>query len=361
MSTTQVMIMAGGTGGHVFPALAVAEALRREGYKVAWLGTGRGIENDVVPKADIHLHRLSVKGVRGKGPLAKLMAPGRLLLALAQALRILRRTRPAVVLGMGGFASGPGGIAARILGIPLVIHEQNAVAGTTNRWLAKFATRVLCGFSDVFPAEQSPVVVGNPLRSGVTSMPEPEQRGVGSHQPLRLLVLGGSQGAMAINEIMPAALALLPETDRPTVRHQAGRAHAQTAETAYQKADVQADVVPFIDDMAAALGWADLVVARAGALTVSELAAVGVGSILVPFPFAIDDHQARNADKLVRVHAARVLAQFELSKQSLAAVLGQTLQPATLRQMALAARTVGQRDATQQVTDVLVAIIEERS
>ncbi|MEX0584651.1 MAG: UDP-N-acetylglucosamine--N-acetylmuramyl-(pentapeptide) pyrophosphoryl-undecaprenol N-acetylglucosamine transferase, partial [Natronospirillum sp.] len=205
----RVMIMAGGTGGHVFPALAVAEALRTAGYELDWLGTGRGIENEVVPKAGIRLHHLSVRGVRGTGPLTKVMAPGRLALALLQAVVVLRRSRPDAVLGMGGFASGPGGVAARLLGIPLVIHEQNAVCGTTNRWLAKIATRVLCAFDGVFPPSIEATVVGNPLRAKLMTVKPPSERGTGAHEPLRLLVLGGSQGALAINQMMPKALALL--------------------------------------------------------------------------------------------------------------------------------------------------------
>lgn len=355
-----VLIMAGGTGGHVFPALAVADALQAKGYRIDWLGTGRGIENRVVPAAGYPLHRLSVQGVRGKGPLAKLAAPVRLAYAILQALMLVLRLKPDAVLGMGGFASGPGGIAAWLLRKPLAVHEQNAVAGTTNRWLARVASRRLAAFDGALPGEDV-AVVGNPLRGAVTRVPGPEERGVGKHQPLRLLVLGGSQGALAINQRMPEALSMVAPEQRPEVWHQCGEAHEQITGDAYTQAGVSAQVVPFIDDMAEALAWADLVVARAGALTVSEIAAVGVGSLLVPFPFAIDDHQTRNAEKLVAAHAGRLLPQNELTAQTLAAALQDALTPARLQSWATAARSVGQPEATDHVVASIEALIEERA
>lgn len=357
----RIMVMAGGTGGHVFPALAVAKALRDQGHDVHWLGTGRGIENDVVPQAGFPLSRLTVQGVRGKGPLSKLMAPFRLVFALGQALSLVRGYRPHAVLGMGGFASGPGGIAAWLLRSPLIVHEQNAVAGTTNRWLAKVASARLTAFDRVFPENLHPQRVGNPLREDVTAVAPPEQRGVGTHRPLRLLVLGGSQGALAINQLVPAALATLPAEQWPAVRHQCGRAHESLTQEAYARAGINAQILPFIDDMAEALAWADLVVARAGALTVSELAAVGVGSLLVPFPFAIDDHQTRNADRLVQAHAARLLPQSELTESTLAAALAQALQPELLVSWAQAARQAGQPEATQKVVAVINELAKERA
>ncbi|MCH8551335.1 MAG: undecaprenyldiphospho-muramoylpentapeptide beta-N-acetylglucosaminyltransferase [Natronospirillum sp.] len=359
-SGTQVLIMAGGTGGHVFPGLAVAEALQQKGYRVSWLGTARGIENDVVPAAGLTLHHLSVAGVRGRGPVTKLLAPFRLCYALLQAWRLLRRLRPAVVLGMGGFAAGPGGLAARMLRIPLVIHEQNAVAGTTNRWLARVAKRRLCAFAGALPDRFEPQVVGNPIRSQLVAVAPPDERGTGDHKPLRLLILGGSQGALAINQLVPEALADLPEAQRPEVRHQCGRRHEETTRQAYRKAEVTAEIQPFIDDMAEALCWADLVVARAGALTVSELSAVGVGSLLIPFPFAIDDHQTRNAERLVRVHAARLLPQSELTRDTLCAALQDSLRPTVLQTWARAARAAGQPDATGAVVAVLEDCMEIR-
>lgn len=355
-----VLIMAGGTGGHVFPALAVADELRAKGYRIEWLGTGRGIENRVVPAAGYPLHRLSVQGVRGKGPLAKLAAPVRLGYALVQALLLVLSLKPDAVLGMGGFASGPGGIAAWLLRKPLAVHEQNAVAGTTNRWLARVASRRLAAFGGALPGADVDVV-GNPLRGAVTRVPGPEERGVGRNRPLRLLVLGGSQGALAINQRMPEALGLLQTDQRPEVWHQCGEAHEQITHDAYEQAGVRARVVPFIDDMADAMAWADLVVARAGALTVSEIAAVGVGSLLVPFPFAIDDHQTRNAEKLVSVHAGRLLPQNELTAQTLAAALRDALNPDRLQSWAAAARAVGQPEATQKVVASIEALIEDKA
>lgn len=360
-SPRRIMIMAGGTGGHVFPALAVADALRSQGHVVHWLGTGRGIENDVVPAAGLPLSRLSVQGVRGKGPLDKLLAPVRLVHALGQALRLLQGFKPDVVLGMGGFAAGPGGIAAWLLRRPLVIHEQNAVAGTTNRWLARVASARLTAFEGVLPERYQPECVGNPLRQAIAQVPPPARRGVGDRQPLRLLVLGGSQGALSINQLMPQAIARLPENGRPAVRHQCGRVHEKITREAYAGCGVMAEVQPFIEDMAEALAWADLVVARAGALTVSELAAVGVGSVLIPFPFAIDDHQTRNADRLVKVHAARVLAQSELNEETLAAVIRQSLRPDRLKAAAEAARQAGQPRATERVVAIINELAEGRA
>jgi UDP-N-acetylglucosamine--N-acetylmuramyl-(pentapeptide) pyrophosphoryl-undecaprenol N-acetylglucosamine transferase len=314
--------MAGGTGGHVFPALAVAAELRARGHGVEWLGTRAGIEAELVPANGIALYCIQVAGVRGKGLAAKALAPLQILRALWQALAVVRRVRPAVVLGFGGFASGPGGMAARLMGIPLVIHEQNAVAGTTNRILARVATQV----AEAFPGTLAGAAhTGNPVRAEIAALPAPAARQLGSHRPARLLVLGGSLGATAINERVPAALALLPSGARPEVRHQCGRKHVEATAAAYRAAGVEASVEPFIADMAEAYGWADFVVCRAGALTVAELTAAGVGALLVPFPAAIDDHQTRNGRWLVDNGAALLVPQGELTPEHLAALLGELL------------------------------------
>lgn len=321
MSEAPVLIMAGGTGGHVFPALAVARALLLRNEQVVWLGTERGIESRVVPPEGIALETVRVQGLRGKGLFSWLLAPLRILVAVADAVRVLRRCRPKVVLGMGGYTAGPGGLAAWLLRRPLVIHEQNAVAGLTNRLLAGFAREVLEAFPGSFSASVKTRVTGNPVRADIAALLPPAVRFAGRRGPLRLLVLGGSQGARALNETVAAAIALLPPDQRPEIRHQAGEATRPVAEAAYRMAGVDARVVPFISDMAEAYGWADVVLARSGALTVAELAAAGVGAVLVPFPAAVDDHQTRNAAWLVAAGAATLLPQSELTTNRLAAEL----------------------------------------
>ncbi len=345
-----VLIMAGGTGGHVFPALAVAEWLREHGVSVAWMGTRQGLEAALVPKAGIPIEWIGVAGLRGKGPRRLLVLPFMLGRALWQAGAILRRLRPPVVLGMGGFASGPGGLAARALGIPLVVHEQNAVAGLTNRWLARFASQVLEAFPGTFPSARRAVSVGNPVRESIAALPSPAERLAGRAARPRLLVLGGSQGALALNRRVPEALALLDDGERPEVWHQAGGQLHETAAVAYQEAGVTARLTPFIEDMAAAYGWADLVLCRAGALTVAELAAAGIGAILVPFPFAVDDHQTANARFLEQGGAARVIQQAELSAETLAMSLRELLgDRQRLLAMAEAARRLASTGAAEQV------------
>lgn len=357
-STSTVLIMAGGTGGHVFPALAVAHALRARGHIVHWLGTPRGIENRVVPQHDFALHHIQISGLRGQNRAALWLAPWRLLRALVQALRLLRQLQPQVVLGMGGFAAGPGGVAAWLLRKPLVIHEQNATLGTTNRWLAPLASARLCGFAEVSSPRFTAQWVGNPVRAELLTITPPQYRGTGYHVPKRVLVLGGSQGALALNECLPKALALMPEGSRPSVRHQAGEPHWQATQVAYRAAGLESAVVPFIEDMAEALSWADLVIARAGALTLAELTAVGVASILVPFPYAIDDHQTRNAEALVAAGAAILIPQSELTPSRLQQLLEQTLQPEALQDMALAAKALGQPEATVAVVEILEQQLE---
>ena len=345
-----VLIMAGGTGGHVFPALAVAERLRERGVPVVWMGTRRGLEATLVPKAGIPMEWIGVAGLRGKGARRLLAMPLMLGRALWQSRTILRRLRPRVVLGMGGFTSGPGGVVARSLGIPLVVHEQNAIAGLTNRWLARIADRVLEAFPATFPAARRAATVGNPVRARIARLPPPAERFAGRDGRPRLLVVGGSQGALALNRLVPQALALLGESDCPEVWHQVGGQLREAAETAYRDAGVTARLTPFIEDMADAYGWADLVLCRAGALTIAELAAAGVGSILVPFPFAVDDHQTANARFLEQGGAALVRQQAELTAESLAAILRELLgDRARLSRMADAARRLAKVEAAERV------------
>jgi len=349
MKRPTVLIMAGGTGGHVFPGLAVADALAARGARVHWLGTRQGLEARLVPAAGIPLHTLSVRGLRGKSRLDQLRGGLQLLLALGQALRLVWRLRPDCVLGMGGYAAGPGGVASWLLGRPLVIHEQNAVPGTTNRWLARLARRVLLGFPMAWPASGGHWV-GNPVRLAITTLAPPEQRRQPRQGPLRLLVLGGSQGARALNERMMEVAAAGALTGTYEICHQTGSEDLERVDAAYARFGVRAEVSAFIDDMAAAYAWADLVLCRAGALTVSELTAAGVGALLVPLPGAIDDHQAANARWLVKQGGGQLLPQAELSAEVLAELLGRLARdPAPLRRWAGAARAAARPDATTAV------------
>ncbi|HEX4895278.1 MAG TPA: undecaprenyldiphospho-muramoylpentapeptide beta-N-acetylglucosaminyltransferase [Solimonas sp.] len=341
----RLMIMAGGTGGHVYPALAVAQQLRAEGHEVVWMGTPASFEARVVPAQGIAIEYVQVSGLRGKGSLALLQAPLRLVRAVLQALAVLRRVRPDVVLGMGGFAAGPGGLAAWLSRRPLVIHEQNAAAGLTNRLLARLARSVLQAFPDTFAGGRT---VGNPVRQGFAELPTPAQR-LAHAAPARVLVIGGSQGARALNERVPQALAQLAPAERPQVRHQAGRT-LEIAQQSYAVAQVEAEVTAFIDDMPAALAWADLVICRAGASTVAELSAAGSASVLVPFPHAVDDHQTRNAEYLARAGAAVLLPEHELDPVRLSGLLRELLADrARLQGMADAARSRAWTDAIPQI------------
>ncbi|MFP4079046.1 MAG: undecaprenyldiphospho-muramoylpentapeptide beta-N-acetylglucosaminyltransferase [Ectothiorhodospira sp.] len=357
MSRGPILIMAGGTGGHVFPGLAVAEALRARGEAVCWLGTEGGLEARLVPAAGIPFHTLPVSGLRGKGVVPWIMAPWRLGVALWAALGLLLRLRPRAVLGLGGFASGPGGLMAAALGRPLVIHEQNAVAGLTNRALARVADRVLQAFPDTFPAARHPHVVGNPVREAILHLPPPEERLAGREGPLRLLVVGGSLGALALNTLVPEAVARLPATQRPLIRHQAGERTLEAAREAYRAAGVEADVGPFIEDMAEAYAWADLVICRAGALTISELAAAGVAALLVPYPHAVDDHQRVNARHLGDAGAAWVVAQDELDTAALVTRL-EALDRGGLLVMSRRARDLARPDAAREVAGACIALAE---
>jgi UDP-N-acetylglucosamine--N-acetylmuramyl-(pentapeptide) pyrophosphoryl-undecaprenol N-acetylglucosamine transferase len=361
MTLGPVMIMAGGTGGHVFPGLAVAEALRARSVGVVWLGTRLGLEARLVPPHGIEIEWISIAGLRGKGAGAWLAAPFRLALAFGQALAALRRRRPSAVIGLGGFVSGPGGIAARLTRRPLLIHEQNAVAGTANRALARFASRIYEAFPGSFPAGLPAEWIGNPVRASIAALPPPAERfAARAGARPRLLVLGGSQGARALNRVLPAALALLDASARPEVRHQAGSAQAETA-AGYAEAGVEARVDAFIDDMAEAYSWADFVVARAGALTISELAAAGLGALLVPYPHATDDHQTSNAAHMVEAGAALTIPERELDAEGLARELGPiTTDRARLLAMAEAARGMARPGAAERLANACIEVAERR-
>lgn len=362
MSSRTVLIMAGGTGGHIFPALAAARVLRERGFEPVWLGTERGLEARLVPPAQISIEWISFSGVRGKGLKTWLFAPFRLLRAIRQSMQVIKRRQPDVVLGAGGFVSGPGGIAAWLLDKPLVIHEQNAVAGMTNRMLAHLATRVLEAFPKSFPQSVRALAVGNPVRREIVNLAPPEQRFATHQGPLRLFVFGGSQGSARLNDVVPAALALLPESMRPQVIHQSGERHHQHTTDAYQKNGVVAQVRAFIDDMAQTYGWADLVICRSGALTVSELAAAGLGAVFVPFAAAVDDHQTRNAQFLVVADAGVLIPESELTPQRLAEELQKLFNAGRdrLRRLAQNARAQAIVDADVRLADACVAAVGGR-
>jgi len=316
-----ILIMAGGTGGHVFPALALARLLREQSTDVIWLGTERGLESRIIPAEGIPIEKLSIGGLRGKGALTWLAAPFRLSRALWQALAVMRRHQPSVVVGLGGFVTGPGGVAAWLTRCPLVIHEQNAVAGFTNRCLAHLARQVLEAFPGSFGHDVHARAISNPVRRDISAVPPPAERFAGRTGPIRILVIGGSQGAARLNAVVPFALKRLAGSLAFDVRHQAGERWLEAGRASYAQAGVRADVRPFIEDMSEAYAWADLVICRAGALTISELAAAGVAAVLVPFPNAVDDHQAYNAQYLVREGAAVLISDRELTAERLASEL----------------------------------------
>lgn len=352
MARRPVLVMAGGTGGHVFPGLAVAQALAGRGESVEWLGTRRGIEARVVPDAGIPVHWINIGGLRGKGPLTRLVAPFRLAWALTQALAVMLTLRPRVVLGMGGFVTGPGGIAAWLTRRPLVIHEQNAVAGMTNRLLARFARCVLEAFPGSFPDDVVARSVGNPVRPEIAALAPPTERLYARQGAPRLLVVGGSLGALTLNRLVPAALSRLPAEARPEVWHQAGERTLDVAESAYSEARVEARVTPFIDAMDEAYAWADLVVCRAGALTISELAAAGVPALLVPLPSAVDDHQTRNAGFLVNAGAAVLFPERDTDAGALASALGSLLSDRErLVDMAMRARAAARPESLESIAE----------
>ena len=345
-NSKRILIMAAGTGGHVYPALATAEVMQQHNWHVEWLGTGRGIEARLVPEVGLKLHCIDVVGLRGKGKLSLLLAPWRLVKSFYQAITIIRRFKPHCVLGMGGFVAGPGGLAAKLLGVPLILHEQNAIPGLTNRLLRPFANRTLQAFAGSFLDGQA-ITVGNPLRSNIMAYsPEknPEQK------VRKVLIVGGSLGAQALNEAVPAAMALLAHNERPQIWHQTGPKKHQITQDGYDKAKVSARVDAYIDDMSLAYAWADLVICRAGALTVSELAGSGIASILVPYPHAVDDHQTRNANVLVQAGAAILLPQTLLSPVTLSEhITALQSQSSTINNMAAAALTCAAPKAAYNV------------
>ena len=346
MSKT-LLVMAGGTGGHVFPGLAVADVLKSRGWNVVWMGNPDGIEAKLVPSRGYEMAWVRFGALRGKGLLRKLLLPFALLSGFRQAWREIRRIKPDVVLGMGGYISFPGGMMAVLAGCPLVVHEQNSIAGLANRVLSRVATRVVCGFPDALPKS---TWLGNPVRSEIAQLPDRSGRIDAESQQLHLLVLGGSLGAAALNEMVPQGLGLLTEEERPQVVHQAGERHLEQLQSNYQKAGVQAHCVAFIDDMAGAYEWADLVICRSGALTIAELAAAGVASILVPFPHAVDDHQTFNAKFLVSAGAAFLLPQNEMTPESISLI--RNYSRGQLQQMAERARAMAKPEAASEVARV---------
>lgn len=346
---TTLMVMAGGTGGHVYPAIAVADALSAQGWRIVWLATEGGMENRLIAGKGFEVAMIRMSGVRGKGLLKQLIAPLLVLRACWQSASAMRRARPDVVLGMGGFAALPGGLVARLLGFPLVIHEQNAIAGLTNRILAKFASQRLAAFP--FALGKHTALVGNPVRAEIAALALPARRYADRSGPLHVLVVGGSLGAQALNQRVPLALASLSPTQRPQVIHQAGEQHLAELRQHYRQAGVEADTRAFITDMAASYAWADVVICRAGALTIAELAVAGVASILVPFPHAVDDHQTHNARYLADQGAAWLIPQHELSARRLADLLKSASRDALLA-MAEQARALGKPEATATVARI---------
>ena len=347
-----VMIAAGGTGGHVFPGLAVADALRDSGWRVVWLGSQSGIEANLVAGRGYDMAAVKFSGVRGKGLLTLMVLPLKLLVAFWQSAQAILAKRPDVVLGMGGYMSFPGGMMAALLGRPLVIHEQNSIPGLANRMLAAVADRKLCAFPG---ALKNATYVGNPVRAEIAAIPDPKTRYAGRSGPLRVLVVGGSLGAKALNEAVPKALAVLSAATRPVVMHQSGAQHLESLKAAYAVAGVQAHALAFIDDMAAAYATADLAICRAGATTVAELAAAGVPSVLVPFPHAVDDHQTTNARFLSDAGAAVLVPQNQLTPERLAGVLA-GFDRARLLEMASRARSLGRSDATRSVAQACMEL-----
>ncbi|MCV2403083.1 undecaprenyldiphospho-muramoylpentapeptide beta-N-acetylglucosaminyltransferase [Marinomonas sp. C2222] len=354
-NVSKVVVMAGGTGGHIYPALACAQSFRDKGLDVSWLGSKGGMEESLVPEYDIPLHSLSIKGVRGKGIVGLLAAPFRVLHAIGQAVAVLQKVKPDVILGMGGFVAGPGGVAAKILGIPLVIHEQNAIAGTTNKILAKIANARLQAFDGALPKG---LTVGNPVRASILQQLKREPR-EGAARPLRLLVVGGSLGAKAINDVVPEVLSNWPLSQRLDVWHQTGKRNFDEVSELYKAASVEARVDAYIDNMDQAYYWADIVLCRAGAMTVSELAIAGLPSILVPYPYAIDDHQTENARYLEKMGGALLLPQGLLTTEKVISLLSQCIEnDDSLLKMGEQAKKAAHPNATQDVVAHCLRLIK---
>ena len=351
----RALVMAGGTGGHIMPGLAVATELKNRGWEVRWLGNPEKMEGRLVPKHGFELIPMEFAGLRGKGAMALVKLPFVLLKACLAARRALKIAKPDMVLGMGGYVSFPGSLMAKLAGIPVVLHEQNAVAGTANKTIAKFATKILTGFPQVLPHAQ---MVGNPVRQDLLHIELPEQRYAQRQGVLKLLVVGGSLGASALNTLVPEALALIPENERPEVIHQSGEQHLAVLQETYARLGVKAKCVAFIDDMASVLSEADLMICRAGAMTVAEVAAVGVAALFVPLPHAIDDHQTANAAWLSREQAAFSYAQKDLKSQSLSEFLQQCTRE-QLAQVAIKARQMAYTNATQDIADACVSVVRK--
>jgi len=353
---TTIMIMAGGTGGHVFPALAVAEILTQRGVTVTWMGTAKGIESRLVPEAGYPLTEISVQGLRGNGAIGWMKAPFKLAKAIIEAIAAIKNTNVDLVLGFGGFASGPGGIAAWLLRKPVVIHEQNAISGLTNKLLGVIATRILQGFPNCFKTSMKAQWVGNPVRSSIAKTAEPI-KSAEMPRDIKLLVLGGSLGAKSLNGVLPRSLTLIGSSRSIKVRHQCGEKHLEDCKKNYEEVSVQAEVTAFISDMAEAYSWADLVVCRAGALTIAELSAVGVASILVPYPYAVDDHQTFNASALLDVGAAVIIDESELDEKVLSKkIIELTSSSSNLFNMAIAAKIQAKPEAAVSIADVCMAV-----
>lgn len=348
-----LMVMAGGTGGHVYPAMAVADHLKRVGWNIVWLCTEGGMENRLIENKGYKKAMITMRGVRGKGLLGWLLLPVKLVKAFSQSVSALRQHQPSVVLGMGGFAAFPGGLMARLLGRPLVIHEQNSVAGLTNKTLAHFAEKVLAAFPAAFGSKAT--LVGNPVRESITQIEPPEARLHARTGALRLLVVGGSLGAQALNEVLPKALAEIAINSRPQVIHQAGEKHISALLANYKAAEVQADIRAFIEDIADKYTWADVVICRAGALTIAEVSAAGVASVLVPFPHAVDDHQTSNAHYLSDTGAAILIPQTEFTVEKVAKLL-QDLTREQCLGMAIKARALGKPEATSTVANICMEL-----
>lgn len=355
MSKT-ILIMAGGTGGHIFPGLAMAEALRARGWRVHWLGVPGSMEDRLVPPRGFAFEPVEFGGVRGKGLKTLALLPLRLTRALCQARAVLKRVKPDVVLGLGGYITVPGGLAAKLAGVPILLHEQNSIAGMSNRWLAKLAERSFSAYPAALPGGEW---IGNPLRTEFLQQPAPAARFAGRSGPLRLLVVGGSLGAQALNQVLPLALALIPFEQRPIVTHQGGEKQIDALRAAYAEADVQATLTPFIRDTAQAFADADLVIARAGASTVTELAAIGAAAAFVPFPHAVDDHQTHNARFLVDAGAGWLLPQSELTPERLAGLL-QGLDRAELLARAEKAHALRQTGAVEAMVAACERLLEQK-